>query len=511
MQKKPSILIILDGYGYNENKEFNAVYSAQPKNLNSWFKNYPYSILEASGRYVGLLDGMIGNSEVGHLTIGSGRTIRQPVRIFHDEIKNGSFFKNNLLIKRLNHLKEKNNTLHLMGLLSDAGVHSHEEDLFALIKLAHEIGLKDIVIHAFLDGRDVPPKSAAIYLSKLQNLLNDLKIGIIGSLHGRFYAMDRDNRWERIEKSYRVLTDQLAEDNLNWEEVLLQFYKDGITDEFVNPIQLNKRACMKHHDGLIFFNFRADRAREITRAIVEINFDKFQTKHLDLSWMISATEYFQEFKPDIQYNVLLEREIIKDTFFDVLEKAEKSIFTIAESEKYAHVTYFFNGGNETIRPLETRIVTPSKSFKNTYADMPQMSAPEITDAILAALKTNNHDFYLANYANADMVGHSGDFAATCKAIEIMDEELKKIYEEIVLKLDGTMYITADHGNAEDMFDTEFNQPSTAHSTNPVPFYYINKNLEGNNQKLELFELADIAPFILENLGLNIPNQMKKLK
>lgn len=503
MKRKPQVLIILDGFGYSTNHDSNAIYQANLVNFNSWLEDYPSSILKASGTHVGLLKGMIGNSEVGHLTIGSGRIIKQPVALITDSIKDGSFFNNSMLINHFKQVKNSDSTLHLMGLLSDAGVHSLDSHLFALLKMAASNGVKKIVVHPFLDGKDVPPKSAAIYLTKLEKVLIDLNLGTIGSIHGRFYAMDRDYNWDRIEASYRVLTQSQETTFVSWQKALQYFYHRNITDEFIPPTSLSNDTYIKPKDSLIFFNFRSDRAREITRAFIEPNFKEFKVYCNLLSWMVTGVLYH----PDFHTDVLCHKELVINTFFDVLEKAEMRIFTIAETEKYAHVTYFFNGGREVIRPLETRILIPSQRKYTSYADAPQMSAQQITHSVISSLQNDPQDFYLINYANADMVGHSGNFHATCQAVKYLDEQLKKIYDVLIDKLDGTLYITSDHGKAEDMFDDQLNQVRTAHTNNPVPFLMINKQLKGQNYILPLEELSDIAPFILNKLNLLVPYEM----
>ncbi len=504
MNKSPHVLIILDGFGYRCEREHNAIIQANPKQYLSWLNTYPSVTLDAAGTAVGILPHMIGNSEVGHLTIGSGRRIIQPVAEITKTIDNGSFFTNSLLEKRFGELTGTSKRLHLMGLLSDGGVHSHIYHLKALIHLAVKKNIDTVIVHPFLDGRDVAPKTAALYLTELEEALSQVKNGIIGTLHGRFYTMDRDNHWDRTEESYRVLTHEQPHLS-TWQEALEQSYDNDVTDEFFKPISLHDNAAIQKDDAVIFFNFRADRARQLTRAFIEDDFSAFITRPLDLSWMITFTAYH----PDFPVDVLLRKRTVHNTFFDILEKHKFPLFTIAETEKYAHVTYFFNGGREVIHQNETRILIPSKRHYETYAQVPKMSAPEITDAVLSALGKNNHRFYLINYANADMVGHSGDFDATVKAIQCLDHELERLYKKVIDELDGTLYIMADHGNAEDMWDSSVAQPRTAHTTNKVPFVYISK--QNAQKQLSLTELSDIAPFILEQLGLNVPPEMKRTK
>lgn len=506
MKHGPHVLVILDGFGYRHAHDHNAIQAAHPEHFLRLQSQYPSTTLNASGTHVGLLPHMIGNSEVGHLTIGSGRSIKQPVSIIHDAIADGSFFSNPLMVRRFTEIAQKKGRLHLMGLLSDGGVHSHEDHLFALISMAARLGVTSIVVHPFLDGRDCSPQSAAQYLERLDKALKGVKNGIIGTLHGRFYAMDRDNHWERTERSYKMLTSPHKPHFANWIQALDDSYAKGITDEFFIPLTLHHNAYIQPGDALVFFNFRADRARQLTRSLVDPKFNAFPTHPLNLAWMITFTKYH----PDFNVEVLLEKNPVHNTFFDLLEQAEKSIFTIAETEKYAHVTYFFNGGREVIHQHETRILIPSKRHFATYAHIPQMSAPEITHAVLQSLTENSHDFYLINYANADMVGHSGDFNATVKAIQYLDHEIQRLYVRVIEQLNGTLYITGDHGKAEDMWNIQLSQPRTAHTTNKVPFIYSNQKEKGNSAHLPLTELADIAPFMLQKLGIAVPQEMQPM-
>jgi 2,3-bisphosphoglycerate-independent phosphoglycerate mutase len=491
--KAPTALVILDGFGFCKETEYNAIAKAHTPCFDELLTTYPATLLKASGTAVGLPEGSIGNSEVGHLTIGSGSIVLQPYTIIHEAIRDKSFFKNQILIKHLKQLKEKGGALHIMGLLSDATVHSHIENLFAFLTAAKEQGLTDIVVHPFLDGRDVLPQSAAVYLEKLEAFLKDLKIGIIGSLHGRFYAMDRNNHWNLTERSYNVLTKIQLTEKTTWQIVLKNAYDKSITDEFIEPIQLCPQGIIKPYDGIIFFNFRPDRARQLTAAFINQPAD-FNSKPLHLSFFITPVSYGPEYLTTFLYN----KSQITQTLNKILHKLGYSIFTIAEAEKYAHVTYFFNGGQEGTLPNEKRVFVPSLSDKK-YDQHPEMSAPTITEAIIDSLKHDMRDFYVINYANADMVGHSGNFQATVKAIECLDKQLQTLYTEIVQKHNGTLYITADHGKAEVMFDTQTNQPLTSHTANPVFFLMIAQALKDRSDELPLEELADIAPFIVHNI------------
>jgi len=504
-QIRPTILIILDGFGYRKEKNHNAIYHADTPHLDRWFTEYPHAIIEAAGTTVGLLRGCIGNSEVGHLTIGSGRVIPQSVRMIHEAIDDGTFFTNELLTTQLQKLQKSEKTLHIIGLLSDAGVHAHEKHIQAFVQAAVQQNVKNIVVHPILDGRDTPPKSASYYLQRLADFLQKIGHGLIGSLHGRFYAMDRNKYWERIERSYRVLTELQPIKYKNWQQVLTDNYAQHITDEFIMPVQLEPGHIIKNGDGIIFCNFRVDRVQELTASLIDPHFDHFSTEQLDLAFFVTPTVYNQKLKT----TVLFPMQKVVNTLKEVLVQEGKTIFSIAETEKYAHITYFFNGGKEELLPNETRILIPSLPVKN-YVDFPVMSAPQITNKVLESLRTDPKNFYLINYANADMVAHSGNFEATVNAVSCLDKELALLYDQVVEKMNGTLYIVADHGNAENMYDEVAQQPRTAHTTNPVPFMMIQKNLANTKSSLPLNQLADVAPFILHNMQLPIPREMQTI-
>jgi 2,3-bisphosphoglycerate-independent phosphoglycerate mutase len=510
----PVALVILDGFGYSTDKKHNAIAQAHMPNFNEWWQQYPHSIIQAAGTAVGLPDNVMGNSEVGHLTIGSGRIIKQPMMLWLESIEDGSFAHNKTLCTGFEELKQIGGALHIMGLLSDAGVHAHEKTLYASIAAAVDVGIKKIIIHPFLDGRDVAPQSAYEYLERLSQCIKPYNDGnnnkchvFIGSIHGRFYAMDRDNNWERIEKSYRVVTEKQDEPYESWERVLESNYAQNITDEFIIPMQLDPDGIVHNGDGILFCNVRPDRARELTRCFMQPylteQFTQFPLKPLNLTFFMTPVVY----DVHVPTTVLFPRAPVLNTLKDILSEHGKTIFTIAETEKYAHVTYFFRGENEELVKTETRIMIPSIHVQN-YINNPKMSAEKITDAVIASLHEKPCDFYLINYANADMVGHSGDFDATVKAVECLDVQLQLLYDVIVQKMDGTLYITADHGKAEQMLDTATGQPQTAHTSNPVPFLMIKKGMETANA-LPLKELSDIAPFILGNMNIPVPNEMKK--
>ena len=517
----PTMLIILDGFGYKSDKKNNAVEAANMPNWKKWLTIYPNCLLNASGEAVGLLPNYMGNSAVGHTCIGSGSIVKTSLAKFHKSINDGSFFKNKTLIENFENLKLKNKALHLMGLISDAGVHSHEEHLFALLKLAKQVGLKKVYIHAFLDGRDTPPKSASKYLQRLQKVLDELNLGKIATMHGRFYAMDRDNSWERTQESYDVLCgkEDINLKNITWQAALEDSYRNQNTDEFLKPIRLSSEGKIEKGDGgdggdgIVFFNFRPDRAKQLTECFISPKFNHFDVKDLNstngsLTFFITPIKYQKEFD---QFNnpTLFEKENIEHTLLDeISEQSHKPVFVIAETEKYAHVTYFFRGMNEKQTETEAYTLIPSIKAKN-YIDHPEMSAEKITNAILDSLKKDPAYFYLINFANPDMVGHSGNFDATVKACEFLDTQLEKIYNEVVIKQNGTIFITADHGNAEEMGD----ESSTSHTNNPVIFMMINKKIEHAKKEI-VFEkptlgLSNIAPTILKHLGLKTPTEMEQ--
>jgi 2,3-bisphosphoglycerate-independent phosphoglycerate mutase len=509
MRRCPVALIILDGFGYSTEKKYNAIAHAHMPNFNTWWHQYPHAIIKAAGQAVGLPDNWIGNSEVGHLTIGAGRIIQQPMKIWMDSIEDGSFAYNTTMLDGFKRLVDAGGTLHILGLLSDAGVHAHEKQIYASISAAVNAGIKKIVIHPFLDGRDVAPRSAYIYLENLSHYIAQYNNHtnnrvIIGSIHGRFYAMDRDHNWERIEKSYRVLTEKQDGPYETWQKVLEYYYAQNITDEFIPPTLLKPEAQMHNGDGILFCNVRPDRARELTHCFMSYYAPPFILKPLNLTFFMTPVVYDGHFSTI----VLFPRKPVLHTLKDVLAEHKKTIFTIAETEKYAHVTYFFRGENEEPVATETRVMINSIPAQN-YINNPGMLAHEITQAVLKALDSNKYDFYLINYANADMVGHSGDFDATVKAVEYLDVQLKLLYDTLVQKMDGTLYITADHGKAEQMYNIETGQPQTAHTNNPVPFLMIKKEYENSDVSLGIKELSDIAPFILRDMGISVPREMQK--
>lgn len=511
----PTMLVILDGFGYRSARDGNAIANAKMPFWSYLCGQYPSALLKASGQEVGLLPGFIGNSEVGHLTLGAGRVIPSVLKRFHDAIANKSIFGNKTLIENFKKLKTSGKALHLIGLLSDAGVHSHEDHLFALLKMAKDQGLDTIFIHAFLDGRDTPPKSASIYLQRLEDLCITLGTGTIASIQGRFYAMDRDHNWDRTQTSYQALCGKITPlAPISWQEALKKSYQNNITDEFVVPTILDPQGFIQSGDGVIFFNFRPDRAQQLTQAFINPDFGHFANKLNtgdSLAFFITTTRYNQNFKNPI----LFERETVAHTLLDeiAMQKQQAPVYIIAETEKYAHVTYFFRGMEDKQLASETRVLIPSIKTKN-YIQHPEMSAPSITQSLIHSLRSKPAFFYLVNYANADMVGHSGNFAATIKACEILDQQLALLYHEVVDRLDGTLIITADHGNAEEKIDPAGN-PLTAHTTNPVPFLIASKKKYKKIKTTKAFcqepilGLAHGAPTILKVMGLSIPKAMEQ--
>ncbi|MFA9397828.1 MAG: 2,3-bisphosphoglycerate-independent phosphoglycerate mutase [Clostridiaceae bacterium] len=502
MNKKPVMLMILDGFGLSDNKEGNAVDIANKPNFDNMYKNYYKTQLGASGLNVGLPDGQMGNSEVGHLNIGAGRIIYQALTKITKEIKEGGLLKNPALNYAMDEAKKNNSALHLMGLLSDGGVHSHNSHLKALVKMAKDKGLTKVYIHCFMDGRDVSPTSGIDYLKDLEGFIKEIGVGSIATVEGRYYAMDRDKRWERVELAYNAMVLGKGEYAKSSNEVIVKSYHDNKTDEFVLPTVITKDdkpvGKIENKDSVIFFNFRPDRAREITRAINDKVFDGFTRESLDLNF-VSLTQYDSTLEG---VNVAYTPESYSNTLGEYVSKLNKNQLRIAETEKYAHVTFFFNGGVEEPNPNEDRALIPSPKVA-TYDMKPEMSAYEVTDEVLKRIEMDKYDLIILNYANPDMVGHTGVLEAAKKAIEAVDVCIGKVVKEI-LNREGTVFITADHGNSEQMVEYSTNKPMTAHTTNPVPFIYVNNN---STELREGGVLADIAPTILQSMGLEIPKEM----
>ena len=496
--KKPVLLMILDGWGIAPASSSNAATLARTPNLDAYFANYPHTQLEASGLEVGLPAGQIGNSEVGHLNIGSGRIIYQSLTRISKSIADGDFFTNPVLVKVMNEVKASGKALHLLGLLSDGGVHSHITHIIALLEMAQKHGLTKVYVHAFLDGRDVPPQSALTYVEQLEAAMDKIGVGKIATVSGRYYAMDRDKRWERLAKAYATVAQGDGPKAASATAGIEASYAEGVTDEFVIPFTIEGvDGRIQAGDGVIFANFRPDRAREITRAIIDEDFPYFERP---------ASARPVHFACMAQYDVTIAApvayppESIDDTLGQVLAQRGLRQLRIAETEKYAHVTFFFNGGVEEPNQNEERILIPSPKVA-TYDLQPEMSAEEVTQALLAELDKDKFDVVILNFANPDMVGHTGVLEAAIKAMEKVDNCVGRVVER-VLALDGSVCICADHGNLEKMAESD-GEPNTAHTTNPVPFLLISKEKHELHQGI----LADIAPTMLELLHIPQPKAM----
>lgn len=490
--------MILDGWGIAPAIDTNAAIVANTPHLDSYFKNYPNTTLEASGLSVGLPDGQIGNSEVGHLNIGSGRIIYQSLTRISKAISDGDFFKNPAIVDCMDEAVRNDSSLHLAGLLSDGGVHSHISHVIALLKMAKEHGIKDVYLHAFLDGRDVPPKSALKYVSQIEQAMEEIGIGKIAVVCGRYYAMDRDKRWDRVERAYKAMTQADADIFASASLGIEANYAKNITDEFVEPFVIDGvNGQIKVNDSIIFFNFRPDRARQITRALNDKEFTYFvrEKKALPVNYCCMA-----QYDATINAPVAFPPEIYSDTLGEVLANAGLHQLRIAETEKYAHVTFFFNGGVEEPNKNEERILIPSPKVA-TYDLQPEMSAEEVTQNLLAAIDEEKYEVIILNYANPDMIGHTGIMSAAITAMEKIDDCVYRVVEKILSK-NGTVCITADHGNIERMAE-ENGVPNTAHTTNPVPFIVVSDK----QYKLHQGILADIAPTMLEILGIEQPRMM----
>ncbi|WP_138203737.1 2,3-bisphosphoglycerate-independent phosphoglycerate mutase [Haloimpatiens lingqiaonensis] len=504
MEKKPVMLMILDGYGISDKEDGNAVKAAHKPNYDTLYNNYPHTQLNASGLSVGLPEGQMGNSEVGHLNIGAGRIVYQELTRITKEKQEGKFEQNEAFLWAIDNAKEKDSALHLMGLLSDGGVHSHIEHLKGLLDLAKNKGLKKVYIHGFLDGRDVPPASAKKYIRDIEEYCGKIGIGKLATIAGRYYAMDRDNRWERVELAYNALVLGKGEEVNSALEGIEKSYNDNKTDEFVLPTIVledgKPTATIKNGDSIIFFNFRPDRARELTRALNDKVFEGFKRENLDLHF-VCMTQYDKTIE---NVKIAYKPQTLENTLGEYISSLGKKQLRIAETEKYAHVTFFFNGGVEAPNEGEDRALIPSPKVA-TYDLKPEMSAYEVTEELLKRLDEDKYDLIILNYANPDMVGHTGVFEAAKKAIETVDECIGKVVNK-VLEKDGTVFITADHGNSEQMIDYSTGKPMTAHTTGPVPFLYVSNNSAGKTLK-DGGKLADIAPTILKEMGIQKPEEM----
>jgi 2,3-bisphosphoglycerate-independent phosphoglycerate mutase len=504
MSFRPAALIILDGWGLNPREDGNAIKHANTPFLKSLFEKYPSASLLTSGEAVGLPEGQMGTSEVGHLNIGAGRVVYQSLVRISKALREGEFKKNQVFLNLVQYAVKENRPLHLMGLVSPGGVHSHTEHVYGLLQLAKELGVKEVYIHAFLDGRDTPPSSAKEYLEELEKVCKEKGIGQIATVGGRYYGMDRDKRWERVEKAYAAMVYGEGETANSALEAVTNSYAKEVTDEFVLPTVIMKNgkplAPIKAGDPVIFFNFRPDRAREITRVFVDPNFDGFKRRTGFLNPNFACMTQYDE-SLDVPL-IFPPEEKLQNILAEVLGKNGLKQLRIAETEKYAHVTFFFNGGVEQPYPLEERILIPSPKVA-TYDLKPEMSALEVTDAVLTEIQNDKFDAIIMNYANCDMVGHTGIFAAAQKAVETVDACLSKVIPAILEK-GGAVIITADHGNAEQMVDYQTKEPFTAHTTFPVPVIIAGA---GENIKVRDGILADLAPTLLQLLDIPKPPEM----
>jgi 2,3-bisphosphoglycerate-independent phosphoglycerate mutase len=502
MKITPVLLLILDGFGYREDADYNAVLAARKPNWDRLWNEYSHTLINASEKHVGLPSQQMGNSEVGHLNIGAGRIVYQELSRVDVAIEDGTFFTNPALSDAVAKAKKNHSALHIIGLLSPGGVHSHENHIFAMLDMAARNGLQKVYIHALLDGRDTPPKSASQSLILLQDMCIGLGVGKVASITGRFYAMDRDNRWERVQPAYELLAEGSAQFSAeNPLEGLEMAYERGESDEFVKPTAItNGGPPIAMHDGdvAVFMNFRADRAREITRALTDANFDGFPRKHFPkLASFVTLSSYGEDFKLPCAYTP----EAIHNGFGEYVSSLGLKQLRIAETEKYAHVTYFFSGGRESAYPGEDRVLVPSPKVA-TYDLKPEMSAFEVTDRLEEAILSRQYHAIICNYANGDMVGHSGDMEAAVKAVEALDVCIGRVVKAMQ-SIGGEVILTADHGNAEQMIDRETHQAHTAHTLNPVPFLYIGRKA----QLADTGSLRDIAPSMLAIMGLPQPEEM----
>lgn len=504
MSKKPTVLMILDGYGLNESEKGNAVAEAKTPVMDQLMKEYPFVKGNASGMAVGLPEGQMGNSEVGHLNMGAGRIVYQDLTKITKAIQDGDFFENKVLLSACENVKANDSSLHLMGLVSDGGVHSHIEHIYGLLELAKRQGIEKVYVHCFLDGRDTPPASGKEYVEQLEAKMKELGVGEVATVMGRYYAMDRDNRWDRVEKAYRALVYGEGEQAASGPAGIQASYDKDTTDEFVLPTVVMKdgkpTATVKEKDSIIFFNFRPDRAREITRTFCDDEFTGFNRGERVKTTYVCFTEYDVTIE---NKEIAFVKEEITNTFGEYLAAHGLKQARIAETEKYAHVTFFFNGGVEEPNEGEDRILVKSPKVA-TYDLKPEMSAYEVCDKLTEAIRSGKYDVIIINFANPDMVGHTGVEAAAIKAIEAVDECVGKAVAAIK-EVDGQMFICADHGNAEQLIDDETGEPFTAHTTNPVPFILV--NADPAYRLREGGCLADIAPTLIQLMGMEQPKEM----
>ena len=502
---RPLALVIIDGWGHSPKREGNAIALADTPNYDHLMETYPHTLLEASGTRVGLPAGVMGNSEVGHLNIGSGRVIRMDVSRVDYEISTGDFFQNKVLVTTMARIKERGSALHLMGLISDGQVHSSIDHLYALLRMAKLQGLERVYLHCFLDGRDTPPKSAVYYIAALQKRMEEIGCGQIATVTGRYYAMDRDKRWERTKRAYDLLVKGQGEPATNPIAAIEESYERNVTDEFMEPVVLLRAdgqsiATLKDGDGVIFFNFRPDRARQLTRALAVAGFNEFPIEDRPQTNFVCFTVYDRTFPIPVAFPPQEHDQVLAQVWADHTVRN----YRLAETEKYAHVTYFFNGGVEKEYPSECRLLVPSPKIA-TYDLRPEMSAFKVTQRVLDGILDGETDVFVINFANPDMVGHTGKLDQTIEACQHIDICLGWITKAI-MNAGGISLITADHGNAEQMINPETGQPHTAHTTNPVPFHLIDPASRGLRLR-EGGALEDVAPTVLGLLGIAQPQEM----
>ena len=503
--KKTVALIILDGWGLNPAPEGNAIHAAHTPKWDQLLEQYPSSTINTSGLEVGLPPNQVGNSEVGHMSIGAGRTIYQNLTLINNQIQDRSFFNNPELSRSIEDAIIKGTALHILGLLSDGGVHSHINHMVAFCEMAASKGLNKVYIHAFLDGRDTPPRCAQQYIQTMESSLREIGVGHIASISGRFYAMDRDSRWERTEQSYQLIVEGVSEYTAPTASAALALsYKLDKSDEFCPAISIvpngKDPVSIASDDQVVFMNFRPDRARQLSRALVDENFKGFdRNKILSPCNILSLTQY----AADINIRCAYPPQTVENSLGEYLSNKGKTQLRLAETEKYAHVTFFFNGGSEAVFPGEERILIPSPNV-STYDLKPEMSAPEVTDNLVTAINSHEYDLIVCNFANGDMVGHTGDFQAAIKAVEILDQCLSRVTDAI-LDTDGVALITADHGNVESMVDHNSGQAHTSHTSLPVPLLYVSNS--ATDIDLKPGSLIDLAPTILQIMQLEAPNEM----
>ena len=503
--KKPTVLLILDGYGLNEKEEGNAIKQAKTPVMDRLMKEYPFVQGSASGMSVGLPDGQMGNSEVGHLNMGAGRIVYQELTRITKEIEEGTFFENEALVKAMENVKKNDSALHFYGLLSDGGVHSHNTHMYGVLEMAKKFGIEKVYFHAFLDGRDTPPASAADYMQQMVDKMAEIGVGEVASVSGRYYAMDRDTNWDRTEKAYVALTKGEGVKATDPVQAIKDSYANEVTDEFMLPTVIEKDgkpvATIQDNDSVVFCNFRPDRARQITRAFCADDFDGFnREKKLDLVY-VCFTEY------DVTIpntDIAFKKEEIVNTFGEWIANNGMKQARIAETEKYAHVTFFFNGGIEEPNKNEDRVLVDSPKYVPTYDKKPRMSVYTVCDELSKAIVDGDYDVIICNFANPDMVGHTGVLPAAIKAIEAIDECVGEVVN-FVEQVGGQMFITADHGNAEQLIDYETGEPHTAHTTNPVPFILV--NADPGVKLAEGGVLADIVPTMIDMMGMEQPKEM----